>query len=156
VDDGLTAIHATHLAADEIALLGDAGATVCACPTTERDLGDGFLPGAELLGVGARIALGSDSHTVIDPFEEMRLVEYHERLRRQRRLVLGVPGEDGWLVVAPLLLERGTGGGARALRSYAGRLAPGALADTVAIDLEHPALAGCTDDSLPALLALCA
>jgi len=156
VDDGLTAIHATHLAADEVAVLGDAGATVCACPTTERDLGDGFLPGAELLGTGARIALGSDSHTIIDPFEEMRLVEYHERLRRLRRVVLAVPGEDGRLEVAPLLLELAAESGARALRIDAGRLAPGALADIVAIDLEHPALAGWTDDSLAALLALCA
>ncbi len=156
VDDGLTAIHATHLAADEVALLGDAGATVCACPTTERDLGDGFLPGAELLAVGARIALGSDSHTIIDPFEEMRLVEYHERLRRLRRVVLAVPGEAGRLEVAPLLLELAAESGARALRIDAGRLAPGALADIVAIDLEHPALAGWSDDSLAALLALCA
>jgi len=156
VDDGLTAIHATHLAPDEVALLGDAGATVCACPTTERDLGDGFLPGAELLGAGARIALGTDSHTIIDPFEEMRLVEYHERLRRLRRVVLAVPGEDGRLDVAPLLLELATESGARALRLDAGRLVPGALADIVAIDLEHPALAGWSDDSLAALLALCA
>nr|PZN90592.1 MAG: formimidoylglutamate deiminase [bacterium] len=156
VDDGLTAIHATHLAADEIALLGDAGATVCACPTTERDLGDGFLPGAELLGAGAHVALGTDSHTVIDPFEEMRLVEYHERLRRLRRVVLAVPGKDGRLEVAPLLFELATESGARALRIDAGRLAPGALADIVAIDLEHPALAGWTDDSLASLLALCA
>ncbi|HEY8470101.1 MAG TPA: formimidoylglutamate deiminase [Longimicrobiales bacterium] len=156
VDEGLTAIHATHLAPDEVALLGDARATVCACPTTERDLGDGFLPGAELLAAGARVALGSDSHTIIDPFEEMRLVEYHERLRRLRRVVLAVPGTDGRLEVAPLLLELATESGARALRIDAGRLAPGALADIVAIDLEHPALAGWNDDSLAALLALCA
>ena len=156
VDEGLTAIHATHLAPDEVAVLGDAAATVCACPTTERDLGDGFLPSAELLAAGARIALGSDSHTIIDPFEEMRLVEYHERLRRLRRVVLAVPGEDGRLDVAPLLLELATESGARALRLDAGRLVPGALADIVAIDLEHPALAGWSDDSLAALLALCA
>jgi len=156
VDEGFTAIHATHLAPDEVAVLGDAAATVCACPTTERDLGDGFLPGAELLAAGARVALGSDSHTVIDPFEEMRLVEYHERLRRLRRVVLAVPGEDGRLEVASLLLELAAENGARALRIDAGRLAPGALADIVAIDLEHPALAGWSDDSLAALLALCA
>ena len=156
VDERLTAVHATHLVPEEIALLGDAGATVCACPTTERDLGDGFLPGAELLDAGARIALGSDSHTVIDPFEEMRLVEYHERLRRLRRVVLDVPGEDGRLEVAPLLLEMGTADGARSLRIPAGRLEAGRLADFIAVDLEHPALAGWDPTTLAAMLTLSA
>lgn len=156
VDERLTAVHATHLAPEEIALLGDAGATVCACPTTERDLGDGFLPGAELLDAGASIALGSDSHTVIDPFDEMRLVEYHERLRRLRRVVLDVPGPDGRLEVAPLLMELGTEAGARSLRIDAGRIEAGRLADFVAIDLEHPALAGWDSTTLLAMLTLSA
>src|SRR5690606_28291877 len=116
---------------------GDGSAVVCACPTTERDLGDGFLPGAELLAAGAWITLGTDSQTVIDMFDEMRLVEYHERLRRQRRVVLAVPGGDGRLEVAPLLLEMATVAGAKSLRLPAGRLEPGALADMVAVDLEH-------------------
>jgi formimidoylglutamate deiminase len=152
----LTAVHATHLAEDELALLGDARATVCACPTTERDLGDGFLPGAELLDAGARVALGTDSQTAIDFFEEMRLVEYHERLRKQRRVVLAVPGGEGRLEVAPLLFELATESGARSLGVEAGALRPGALADFVAVDLEHPALAGWTVESLGALLALSA
>jgi len=156
VDERLTAVHATHLTEGEIALLGDGSAVVCACPTTERDLGDGFLPGAELLAAGAWIALGTDSQTVIDMFDEMRLVEYHERLRRQRRVVLAVPGGDGRLEVAPLLLEMATVAGAKSLRLPAGRLEPGALADMVAVDLEHEALAGWTPDTLGALLTLTA
>ncbi|MFW6079348.1 MAG: formimidoylglutamate deiminase [Gemmatimonadota bacterium] len=158
VDARLTAVHATHLAEDELAILGDASATVCACPTTERDLGDGFLPGRELLAAGARIALGSDSHTVIDPFEEMRLVEYHERLRRRRRVVLAASeGSEGdRLEVAPTLLRMGAEAGARALRIDAGRLEAGRQADMIAVDLSHRTLAGWTPGSLGALLALSA
>jgi formimidoylglutamate deiminase len=156
LDERLTAVHATHLTPAEVALLGDAGATVCACPTTERDLGDGFLLGSELLAAGARIALGSDSQTVLDPFEELRLVEYHERLRRLRRVVLAVPGEADRLENAPPLLEMGTESGARSLRLETGSIAAGLLADLVAVDLEHPTLAGFTPEYLAATLALSA
>jgi len=156
LDERFTAVHATHLTQEEIALLGDARATVCACPTTERDLGDGFLPGAELLDADVRIALGTDSHTVIDFFEEMRLVEYHERLRRLRRVVLAVPGAGGRLEVAPLLLELGTESGARSLGIDAGAIEPGRLADLIAVDLEHPAVVGWTPESLAAVLTLSA
>jgi formimidoylglutamate deiminase len=156
LDERLTAVHATHLTPAEVALLGDAGATVCACPTTERDLGDGFLLGSELLAAGARIALGSDSQTVLDPFEELRLVEYHERLRRLRRVVLAVPGEADRLENAPPLLEMGTESGARSLRLETGSIDAGLLADLVAVDLEHPTLAGFTPEYLAATLALSA
>lgn len=156
VDDRLTAVHATHLTSREVALLGDGGATVCACPTTERDLGDGFLPGAALLEAGVNIALGSDSHTVIHPLEETRLIEYHERLRQRRRVVLAARGRADRLEVAPLLLDLATQAGTHALRLDAGRLEPGRFADFVAIDLGHPALAGWTDDSLAAMLTFSA
>jgi formimidoylglutamate deiminase len=156
LDERLTAVHATHLTPAEVALLGEAGATVCACPTTERDLGDGFLLGSELLAAGARIALGSDSQTVIDPLEEMRLVEYHERLRRLRRVVLTAPASGDRLENSPPLLEMGTTAGARALRLAAGRIETGHLADLVGIDLEHPSLAGFTPGYLAATLALSA
>lgn len=156
LDERLTAVHATHLTPAEVALLGAAGATVCACPTTERDLGDGFLQSFELLAAGAQIALGTDSQTVIDPLEEMRLVEYHERLRRLQRVILTVPGGADRLENAPPLLEMGTSAGARALRLEAGRIETGHLADLVAVDLEHPTLAGCTAEYLAATLALSA
>lgn len=149
-----TLVHATHVNPHEVALLS--GTTVCACPTTERDLGDGFLEAAALLRAGADIALGSDSQTMIDPLEEMRLVEYHERLRSLRRVILAGPDGSGRLEVAPTLLAMATSSGARSLRIQAGSLMPGAFADLVAIDLGHPALAGWTVESLAALLALCA
>ena len=156
LDAGLTAVHATHLTSREVALLGDARATVCACPTTERDLGDGFLDTAEVIAAGGRVTIGSDSQTVIDPLEEIRLLEYNERLRRLRRIVLAVPEGDGRLGVAPLLLECGTAAGAGALRIDAGRIAAGALADLVAFDLTHRTLAGATPETLPTHLALSA
>ncbi|MCI0436439.1 MAG: formimidoylglutamate deiminase [Gemmatimonadetes bacterium] len=156
IDEHLTAVHATHLTFREVGLLGHPGPTVCACPTTERDLGDGFLPALELVESGARLALGTDSQTVIDLFEDMRLVEYHERLRRLRRVVLAPDEEGARNTVAPRLLAMATAHGARALRSDAGRIRPQAPADLVAVDLNHRALAGWTDETLDACLALTA
>lgn len=153
--DRLTAVHATHLADGEVARLGEAGTTVCACPTTERDLGDGFFRGLDLLHAGAPICLGTDSHTSLDFLEEMRLVEYHERLNRLKRVVI-TEESGGRGHVAPALLRMATAAGARSLRIDAGRVAPGALADLVAVDLEHPSLAGWTDETLGAMLTLSA
>jgi len=92
---------------------------------------------------------------MIDPFTEMRLLEYHERLRRLRRVVLGRPGSRS-IDPAPLLLETAGAGGAGSLRLDCGTIVPGALADLVAIDLDHAALAGADADHLPATLALAA
>jgi formimidoylglutamate deiminase len=151
LDARFTSVHATHISDREIVMLAISGGTVCACPTTERDLGDGFLRGGELLRAGAQIALGSDSQTMLDMFEEARLVEYNERLRRLQRVLLTRGAED-ILEVAPVLLRMATSAGARSLRIPAGTLEDGALADFIGIDLEHPALAGWTTQTLPAML----
>lgn len=76
-----TLVHATHLTDDDLRLIADSGSLVCLCPTTERDLADGLGHGGRLHAAGTRICLGSDSHAVIDLFEEMRGVEMHDRLR---------------------------------------------------------------------------
>ncbi|MGB6003957.1 MAG: formimidoylglutamate deiminase [Ornithinimicrobium sp.] len=86
----LTAVHATQLSPDDIRLLGAAGGTASFCPTTERDLADGIGPADELHEAGARLALGSDQHAVIDMFEELRGLEMHERLRSGQRGRLGI------------------------------------------------------------------
>lgn len=156
VDSLFTAVHATHVSHGEIRLLASTGPHVCACPTTERDLGDGFLPGEELLRAGAGVTIGSDSQSMIDPFTEIRLLEYHERLRKLRRVVLGRDDGAGRVVSAPVLLEAATSAGAASLRLEAGAIAPGLLADLVAVDLEHHALAGTSGDLLAATLALSA
>ncbi len=157
LDDRFTAVHATHLSDPEVALLGEVGATICACPTTERDLGDGFLRGRDLLEAGAALALGTDSHTNLDFLEEMRLVEYHERLRRLERVSITDGARiDGRHRVAPALLRMATIAGARSLRLEAGEIGAGKLADLVAIDLDHVSLAGWTDDTLAAMATLSA
>ena len=78
-----TAVHATHLTAEDIADLDDTATGVCFCPTTERDLGDGIGPAPALLEAAGLFSLGSDSHAVIDLFEEARAVELDERLARE-------------------------------------------------------------------------
>lgn len=151
-----TAVHAIHVDPEEIHALATHGATVCACPSTERDLGDGITPAAAFADAGIEVALGTDSQTIIDPLEEMRLLEYHERLRRLERAVLGVPLDDRMLHVAPRLLHSATAAGAHSLRVDAGSLEAGARADFVAVDLTHPALTGIAAADLSAAIALCA
>lgn len=134
-----TIVHATHASAAEIALLAQYGCTVCICPTTEGDLGDGIAPYVELLAAQIPLAIGSDSNTRLDPIEELRWAEYSARMRYQRRRVL-VAGE----MASPglSLLEYGTRRGAAALGLETGVIAPGMLADFVAVNLNHPSLAG--------------
>lgn len=128
-----TAVHATHLTPDDIALLGAAGCTVDFCPTTERDLADGVGPSVALRDAGATLTLGTDSHAVIDLNEEMRAVELNERLASGRR--------GSWS--AGELLRAATTDGHRSLGfADAGRIAPGFWADLVTIDLATPRTAG--------------
>ncbi|MGW5678306.1 formimidoylglutamate deiminase [Streptomyces sp. NPDC003860] len=122
-----TAVHATHLTDDDVRTLGAAGAGVCMCPTTERDLADGIGRAADLQRAGSPLSLGSDSHAVIDLLEEARAVELDERLRTRTR---------GHFTAASLLRAATADGHAALGWSEAGRLEPGAPADfaTVALD----------------------
>ena len=135
----LTAIHATHLTVHDVGLLGTAQSSVCLCPTTERDLADGIGPAVEFTDAGVRLCVGSDSHAVIDPFEEMRAVEMHERLTSHER---GVFGSDDLIAAAAVNGYESIGwhGG--------GRIAPGAPADLVCVVGGSNRLAG-YDPSLP-------
>ncbi|MGH2509025.1 MAG: formimidoylglutamate deiminase [Ktedonobacteraceae bacterium] len=134
-----TVIHATHANAAEIALLARRGCTVCVCPTTEGDLGDGIAPYAALRAAQIPLAIGADSNTRLDPLEELRWAEYTARMRSQRRRVLV---SDELASPGALLLATGTVNGARALGLASGELVAGRPADLVAINLNHPALAG--------------
>ncbi|NYE94963.1 formiminoglutamate deiminase [Psychromicrobium silvestre] len=111
----LSAVHATHLTEQDIALLGEAQATIVMCPTTEADLADGIGPALELGQAGAGLAIGSDQHAVVDPWQEMRALEYGERLRS------GVRGRFS----SAQLLEIAHDGGLRSL----GRNASGDLVE---------------------------
>lgn len=153
---GLTGIHLTHLSPTEIRLFAEGGGTACLCPTTERDLGDGIPPTSELSAAGVPLSLGSDSHTCLDPFEEMRLVEYNERLRKLARVVLATEVGEGRRTVASGLLASATRSGARALGLSAGEIRPGAAADLVAVDLRHPSIEGWGRETLAASLVFSA
>ncbi|GCE28306.1 formimidoylglutamate deiminase [Dictyobacter alpinus] len=140
-----TVVHATHANEQEIALLAQAGASVCVCPTTEGDLGDGIAPYAELIKANIPLTIGSDSNTRLDPFEELRWAEYSARMRYQRRRVL-IPDDLG--SPGPLLFSYGTQSGAQALGLPTGLITPGLAADFIALDLKAPALAGWTPEDL--------
>jgi formiminoglutamate deiminase len=128
-----TVVHATHLTESDAALLGSQGTRACLCPTTERDLADGVGPSRRLLEVGCPLTLGSDSHAVVDLFEEMRAVEMHERLATHRR--------GHWS--ADELLHAATHAGQASLGfADAGRIAAGARADLVTLDLDSVRTAG--------------
>lgn len=130
------AVHATHLTDGDVKALGGTGTGVCLCPSTERDLGDGVGAAARLVAAGCPLSLGSDSHAVVDLFEEARLVELHERLARH--------GRGAHPPAA--LLEAASAGGYRALGwaddGPAGVLATGAPADFVVLDRGSVRLAG--------------
>ncbi|MBO8189362.1 formimidoylglutamate deiminase [Streptomyces spirodelae] len=128
-----TAVHATHLTSDDIRTVGGSGTGVCMCPTTERDLADGIGPAPALDSAGAGLSLGSDSHAVIDLFEEARALELNERLASRAR--------GHW--TAGQLLRAATEGGHAALGwPEASRLETGALADFVTVALDSVRTAG--------------
>jgi formiminoglutamate deiminase len=130
-----TAVHATHLTDADIADL--AGSTVCACPTTERDLADGIGPLRALADAGARLAIGSDQHAVVDPFDELRALEGHERLRTGRRGRFSPRA----------LLDAATVDGYRSL-GWIGGIAVGAACDLVTVATASPRTAGADLDQL--------
>lgn len=132
-----TLVHATHLSDDDIDLIGSARAHAGFCPTTERDLGDGIGPSRRLHDAGARLTLGSDSHAVIDLFEEMRAVELDERLATQTR---------GHWTAAELLTAATTDGHASLGWDDAGAIAVGRRADLVVVDPASPRTAGAGRD----------
>ncbi|HET6504728.1 MAG TPA: formimidoylglutamate deiminase [Amycolatopsis sp.] len=125
------AVHATHLTRDDIGLLSRSGTRACFCPTTERDLGDGIGPARALADAGVGLCLGSDSHAVVDPFEEIRALELDDRLAAEERARFTVPE----LVAAATDHDALGWGGA-------GRIAPGATADLVVVDLGSIRTAG--------------
>jgi formimidoylglutamate deiminase len=132
-----TAVHAVHTTASDHAHLGTQH--VCACPTTEADLGDGIVPAAALREAGTWLCLGSDSNAVIDPIQEARLLEMDARLADRARLRLCDAAGRLW----PTLLHAATAAGASALGRGAGlgTLAVGRPFDAVTVDLSHPFLA---------------
>jgi formimidoylglutamate deiminase len=151
---GTTAVHAIHLTAADVEALGRARATVCACPTTERDLGDGVVPADALLRAGVSLALGVDSHVQVDLLEDARALEGNLRLLRRERGVLAAPGGDGRVdALAARLLGIASAGGMRSLGLAGGSLRPGEPADFLAVDLADSSIAGAYfEDLLPTVV----
>jgi formimidoylglutamate deiminase len=137
-------VHATHMEPDETADLAASGAVAGLCPTTEANLGDGLFDGPGYWAAGGVWGIGSDSHVSVSPIEELRWLEYGQRLRDRRRNVLRgrAPG------IGAQLFRDALEGGARALGRPIGRLAPGFRADFLVLERDLPTLVGLEDDAL--------
>ena len=142
VDERWCLIHSTHLDEREVPRLAASGAVAGLCPITEGNLGDGIFPAVDYLAAGGRFGVGTDSNILVDAAQELRALEYSQRLAQRARALLA--GEDAPFVGANLF-ARAVEGGAQALGVPAG-VAVGHAADIVSLDLDHVAFAG-TDDA---------
>lgn len=144
VDERWCLVHATHMTDEETRRLAASGAVAGLCPITEANLGDGIFPAVEFLAAGGRLGVGSDSNVLIDATEELRLLEYGQRLaRRGRNLLAGGEGRS----TGGDLYRAALAGGAQALGAPAA-LDEGGAADIVSLDAAHPALVGREGDAL--------
>jgi formimidoylglutamate deiminase len=142
---GFTAIHAIHLLPGEIERMARGKITVGACPTTERNLGDGILCADKLIDADISIAFGTDSHTQTDAFENARELESNLRLQQLQRAVLD--GKNGESLPA-LLFDFSTGNGAKSLHLETGSLQSGKPADFFTVDLSDASIAGSLPEEL--------
>ena len=146
LDASFTAVHAIHITDAEIGFLREAGAKVCACPTTERNLGDGIGPTERLTSRAVGICYGSDSNVQIDLLEDARQLEYHLRLKLLQRAILAP--DAGVDSLAARLFDNATRTGAESVGVPAGCLEPGRLADFFTVGLDDPSIAGAGEESL--------
>jgi formimidoylglutamate deiminase len=138
VDEHWCLVHATHMTEREVKDLAASGAVAGLAPTTEADLGDGTFPAEAYLVNGGRYGVGSDSNTVIDPFIELRQLEWSQRLRLRRRNVLT---SDDEITVGNALWQAAVRGGAQAVGRPVGKIAPGMRADLVVLNGNDAGLA---------------
>ncbi|MGF1608820.1 MAG: formimidoylglutamate deiminase [Kiloniellales bacterium] len=145
VDRRWCLVHATHMTEAETTALAESGAVAGLCPTTEANLGDGLFPAPDYLRQGGAFGIGSDSHISVSPIEELRWLEYGQRLlHRQRNLLASGQGAS----VGAGLYKAALAGGAQALGRPVGRLEAGCRADLLVLDPDCPALAGLAGDQL--------
>jgi formimidoylglutamate deiminase len=152
IDQRWCLVHATHLDAQETASLAASGAVAGLCPTTEANLGDGLFPLAPFLADGGRFGIGSDSHISQSPVEELRWLEYGQRLLHQRRNVAATPAQRR---VGDFLWQGALAGGALASGRKVGALAVGKRADLLVLDSDHPNLAGIGPDDVLGTFVFC-
>lgn len=144
VDSRWCLIHATHMTESETAALARSGAVAGLCPITEASLGDGIFDGQRFREQGGRFGIGSDSNVLIGVADELRQLEYAQRLASRTRNVLASQGQSN----GRALLDAALAGGAQALGVTASTLAVGAPADFIALDASHPSLAGKSGDAI--------
>lgn len=138
-------IHATHTTSDEVSAFAKTGAVAGVCPITEASLGDGIFPAREFLDAGGLFGIGTDSNVLIGAADELRQLEYGQRLKHRARNVLsGGAGRS----TGRTLFDGALAGGARALAQPIAGLTPGARADIVTLDTAHPSLAGRRGDAV--------
>ena len=156
LSEDFTAVHAIHVTPKAIPGMARAGAMVCACPTTERNLGDGVVPAGEYFKHDVPICLGTDSHVQIDLLEDARELEYHLRLQKLERAVLDTQSQVSSLKsqvsdapkLALQLFDCATINGARSINAPGGALEPGKPADFFTVALDDPSIAGASPDKL--------
>lgn len=168
LSERFTAVHSIHVSPKAVRMLAEARAIVCACPTTERNLGDGIVPVDNFFEQGVRVCLGTDSHVEIDLLEDARELEYHLRLQKMERAVLdpgrsptvseglaaSEPRSEGALpngrasALAARLFDCATLNGAASLNAPSGTLEPGRASDFFTVDLNDPSIAGASEDDL--------
>ncbi len=141
VDPHWTLVHATHLDDAEVRGVADSGATVAICPTTEANLGDGLFPLKAYLDAGGAFGIGSDSQSSVSPIEELRWLEYGQRLASHHRNIAVQADSSS---VGETLLRRTLASGANATGQPVGRLAQGDFADWLVLDTDAAQLAGMT------------
>ncbi len=138
-------VHATHMTPDETSALAASGSAAGLCPITEANLGDGIFPAKAFLGAGGVIGIGSDSNVLIDAAEELRILEYGQRLALRARGVLASPSRPS---VGGTLFDAARRGGAQALGAGGGGIEVGAPLDIISLKADHPTLAGANGDGL--------
>lgn len=145
VDERWCLVHATHVEDEEVAAMARSGVVAGLCPTTEANLGDGLFPAVDYLARNGRLGIGSDSHVSVSVVEELRWLEYGQRLRDQRRNRLFRADQPN---VGRTLYDAALAGGTLALGQNVGALAPGRRADLLVLDGSDPYLATAEGDAL--------
>lgn len=144
VDARWCLIHATHMTEAETVAMAESGAIAGLCPITEANLGDGTFPAPLFMENGGRFGIGSDSNVLIGIPDELRQLEYSQRLFHRQRNVLAAPGGSN----GRALFDAALNGGAQALGAGEAALAPGAYADLVSLQADHPTLVGKSGDGI--------
>jgi formimidoylglutamate deiminase len=152
VDARWCLVHATHLSESETAALAASGACAGLCPTTEANLGDGLFPLAPYIAAGGVLGIGSDSHVSQSPVEELRWLEYGQRLARQQR---NIAVDEDCRDVGTWLWRQALRGGALASGRAVGSLAAGRRADLLVLDGAHPNLDGAAADEVLGRFLFC-